>query len=167
METHRTLIFVGAHPDDESFSVGATLAHYAAEGVKVYYVCATRGEVGQANPKNMKGYSTVSELRCAELQCAAQVLGLTDVIHLDHRDSGNLGWEDNKHPLALVSAPLEEITGRIVEIFRKLKPDVVITFDPIGGYKHPDHIIIHNAILVTNLDRKVYIVKMHRLLVDQ
>jgi LmbE family N-acetylglucosaminyl deacetylase len=145
MDKHRTLIFVGAHPDDETFSVGATLAHYANKGMKVYYICATRGEVGQANIEKMKNYSTVSELRSAELKCAAQALGLTDVIHLDYRDSGMLGWEDNKHPLALISAPLEQVTGRIVKIFRKLKPDVVITFDPIGGYKHPDHIIIHNA----------------------
>ena len=145
METHRTLIFVGAHPDDESFNVGATLAHYAMAGVKVYYVCATRGEVGNAKPERMKGYSTISELRSSELQCAAQVLGLTDVIHLDYRDSGMTGWEDNKNPLALISAPLKQVTGRIVEIFRKLKPDIVITFDPIGGYRHPDHIITHNA----------------------
>jgi len=145
METHRTLIFVGAHPDDESYNVGATLAHYASRGVKVYYICATRGEVGNAKPEKMKGFSSISELRSAELQSAAKALGLTGVIHLDYRDSGMLGWEDNKHPLALISAPIEQVTGRIVEIFRKLMPDVVITFDPIGGYHHPDHIIIHNA----------------------
>jgi N-acetyl-1-D-myo-inositol-2-amino-2-deoxy-alpha-D-glucopyranoside deacetylase len=145
MEKHRTLIFVGAHPDDESICVGATLAHYAATGVKVYYIYATRGEVGQANPEKMKGYSTLGDLRSAELQCAAQVLGLTDVIHLGFRDSGMTGWKDNKHPLALTSAPLEQVVDRIVAIFRKLKPDVVITFDPIGGYRHPDHIVTHNA----------------------
>jgi len=145
METHRTLIFVGAHPDDESFNVGATLAHYAFAGVKVYYICATRGEVGNAKPEKMKGFSSISELRSAELKCAAQALGLTDVIHLDYRDSGMSGWEDNKHPLTLISVPLEKVTGRLVEIFRKLKPDVVITFDQIGGYRHPDHIITHNA----------------------
>jgi N-acetyl-1-D-myo-inositol-2-amino-2-deoxy-alpha-D-glucopyranoside deacetylase/mycothiol S-conjugate amidase len=145
MKTQRTLIFVGAHPDDESFNVGATLAHYAITGVKVYYICATRGEVGNAKSEKNIRFSTISELRSAELESAAQVLGLTDVIHLDYRDSGMKGWEDNKHPLALISVPLEEVTGRIVKLFRKLKPDVVITFDPIGGYRHPDHIITHNA----------------------
>jgi len=145
METQKTLIFVGAHPDDESFSIGATLAHYALLGIKEYYVCATRGEAGEVNPESMKGYPTVSELRCAELQRAAQVLGLTDVIYLDYRDSGMLCWEDNKHPLALISAPLEQVVGNLVRIFRELKPDVVITFDPIGGYNHPDHVAIHNA----------------------
>jgi len=145
MVTNRTLIFVGAHPDDESFNIGATLAHYAMAGVKVYYVCATRGEVGNAKPEKMKGYSSISQLRTNELQSAAQVLGLTDVIHLDYRDSGMLGWKENKHPQSLISTPMEQVTGRIVKIFRKLKPDVVITFDPIGGYRHPDHIIIHKA----------------------
>jgi len=145
MESQKTLIFVGAHPDDESFSAGATLAHYAAKGVKVYYICATRGEVGQANPEKMKDYTSVSQLRCAELKSAAEVLGLTDVLYLDYRDSGMAGWKDNKHPNALVSAPLEEVTGRIVEIFRKLKPDVVITFDPVGGSHHPDHIVTQKA----------------------
>lgn len=145
MDISKTLIFVGAHPDDESFNIGATLAHYAMVGVKVYYICATRGEVGNAKPEKMKGYSTISELRTAELECAAQVLGLTDVIHLDYRDSGMFGWKGNKHPNALISATMDEIIGRIVEIFRRLKPDVVITFDPIGGYKHPDHIIVHKA----------------------
>jgi N-acetyl-1-D-myo-inositol-2-amino-2-deoxy-alpha-D-glucopyranoside deacetylase/mycothiol S-conjugate amidase len=145
MVTNRTLIFVGAHPDDESFNIGATLAHYAMAGVKVYYVCATRGEVGNAKPEKMKAYSSISQLRTTELQCAAQVLGLSDVIHLGYRDSGMLGWEENKHPKSLISAPLEQVTGRIVKIFRKLKPDVIITFDPIGGYRHPDHIIVHKA----------------------
>ena len=145
MEKQKTLIFVGAHPDDESFNVGATLAHYALTGVKVYYICATRGEVGNAKPEKIKRFSTIRELRSAELESAAKVLGLTDVIHLNYRDSGMTGWEDNKHPLALISVPLEEVIGKLVGIFRKLKPDIVITFDPIGGYRHPDHIITHNA----------------------
>jgi hypothetical protein len=55
------------------------------------------------------------------------------------------GTEDNRHPQALAAAPLEEVAGRIVAIFRRLKPQVVVTFDPIGGYHHPDHVAIHNA----------------------
>lgn len=145
MTTPKKLVFVGAHPDDETFSVGATLAHYASLGVEVYYVCATRGEVGKANTKNMKGHSSVSDLRCAELKCAVQVLGLKDVIFLGYRDSGMKGWEENEHPQALFSVSIEKVVESIVEVFRKLKPDVVITFDPIGGYFHPDHIIIHKA----------------------
>jgi N-acetyl-1-D-myo-inositol-2-amino-2-deoxy-alpha-D-glucopyranoside deacetylase len=139
------MIFVGAHPDDESFGAGATLAYYAARGVMVYYLCATHGEAGTANSEYMQGYATLSDLRSAELACAAEVLGLTGVINLGYRDSGMPGWEDNKHPQALAMAPVEQVAARIVEVFRRLKPDVVVTFDPIGGYRHPDHIATHNA----------------------
>jgi LmbE family N-acetylglucosaminyl deacetylase len=55
------------------------------------------------------------------------------------------GSEDNQHPQALINAPLEEVAGHVVHYIRVLKPQVVITFDPIGGYKHPDHIAIHKA----------------------
>lgn len=145
MSKQKTLIFVGAHPDDETFGVGGTLAQYAAAGVKVYYVCATRGEAGEANSDHMKGYATIGDMRWAELKCAAQVLGLTDVIFLGYRDSGMSGSEDNQHPAALFMAPLEQVTQRVVKIIRDLKPDIVVTFDPIGGYRHPDHIAVHNA----------------------
>jgi LmbE family N-acetylglucosaminyl deacetylase len=145
MNKQKTLIFFGAHPDDESFGMGAVLAKYAASGVKVYYVCATRGEAGTIDPEYMKGYADAAELRSAEMQCAAQVLGLTGVIYLGYRDSGMPGSEDNKNPKSLVLAPTEEAAGRIVKIMRDLQPDVVITHDPSGGYRHPDHIAVHNA----------------------
>jgi len=141
----RTLIFVGAHPDDESFGLGATLAQYAQAGTRVYYACATRGEVGSADPEHMHGYATPGDMRSAELACAARELGLADVIHLGYRDSGMPGSPDNAAPNALASAPLDEVTGRVVKVLRGLKPEVVITFDPIGGYRHPDHIAVHNA----------------------
>jgi LmbE family N-acetylglucosaminyl deacetylase len=145
MSKQKALIFFGAHPDDETFGIGATLAWYAASGVKVYCVCATRGEVGTVDPDLMKGYATVGDLRWAELECAAQVLGLTDVIYLGYRDSGMQGSPDNKHPDALAMAPIEEVAGRMVKILRELKPDVVITHEPGAGYGHPDHIATHNA----------------------
>jgi len=145
MSKQKTLIFFGAHPDDETFGMGATLAWYTASGVKVYYVCATRGEAGMVDPEHMPGYATIGDVRWAELKCAAQVLGLTDVIYLGYRDSGMTGAEGNKHPEALAMAPIEEVAGRIVKILRELKPDVVITHDAGGGYGHPDHIAVHNA----------------------
>lgn len=141
----RTLIFVGAHPDDESFGVGGTLAQYAAAGVKVYYICGTRGEVGEVTPEAMKGFASIADLRTHELKCAAGILGLADVVFLGYRDSGMAGTEDNKHPQALAAAPLEEVAGRIVAMLRRLQPQVVVTFDPIGGYHHPDHVAMHNA----------------------
>lgn len=145
MSQPKTLIFVGAHPDDETFGIGGTLSQYAAAGVKVYYACATRGEAGSASPEYIQGYASIGDMRWAELKCAAQILGLADVIHLGYRDSGMPGSDDNKHQEALLAAPLEQVTGRLVKVIRELKPEVVITFDPIGGYRHPDHIAIHNA----------------------
>lgn len=145
MADEQRLIFVGAHPDDESFGLGGTLARYAQAGAKVYYACATRGEVGGAAPEHMVGHATVGDMRWAELTCAAKELGLAEVIHLGYRDSGMPGSPDNTAPGALAAAPLAEVTERVVAVLRRLRPQVVLTFDPIGGYKHPDHIAIHNA----------------------
>jgi LmbE family N-acetylglucosaminyl deacetylase len=134
-----------AHPDDETFGMGGTLALYARRGVDVYLVCATRGEVGEMDPKYMEGYSSVGERREAELRCAAENLGLKDVFFLNYRDSGMPGSPDNNHPQALVAQPQSVVAAAIVHYIRLLKPQVLITFDPIGGYRHPDHIAIHNA----------------------
>ncbi|MFC1956007.1 PIG-L deacetylase family protein [Chloroflexota bacterium] len=145
MNSKRTLCFFGAHPDDETFGLGNTLAYYAAAGANVYYVCATRGEAGMNNLNQLRGFASLAELRLDELNCAAKMLGLADVIHLGYRDSGMFGTDDNKHPQALMVAPVDEVSKCIVEVIRSLKPHVIITHDPIGGYRHPDHIAIHNA----------------------
>ncbi len=145
MAEQRSLIFVGAHPDDESFGPGGTLACYAAAGAKVYYACATRGEVGSASPEHLAGHASTGDMRWSEMVCAAKALGLTDVIHLGYRDSGMPGSPDNSAAGALAAAPLEEVTGRVVKVLREVRAQVVITFDPIGGYRHPDHIAIHQA----------------------
>ncbi len=141
----RTLIFVGAHPDDESFGLGGTLAEYALRGVRVLYACATRGEVGSADPEHLEGHASPGDMRWAELLAAADALGLAEVIHLGYRDSGMPGSPDNSHAEALAAAPLEAVTERVVQVLRAQRPQVVITFDPIGGYRHPDHIAIHLA----------------------
>jgi LmbE family N-acetylglucosaminyl deacetylase len=138
-------MFVGAHPDDESFGLGGSLAHYALSGARVYYACATRGEVGTIAPEILANYASPGDCRWDELTCAAQALGLSEVIHLGYRDSGMPGSADNQHPEALAAAPLEEVTGRVVQALRQYRPQVVVTFDPIGGYRHPDHIAIHLA----------------------
>jgi LmbE family N-acetylglucosaminyl deacetylase len=140
-----TLLSVLAHPDDESFGMGGTLALYAQQGVAVYLVCATRGEVGDVDAEHMNGYTTIGEAREAELRCAAGKLGLAGVYFLGYRDSGMPGSADNQHPLALAAAPLEEAAAKVAHYIRLLKPQVVLTFDPIGGYRHPDHIAIHEA----------------------
>jgi LmbE family N-acetylglucosaminyl deacetylase len=145
MHKQRTLVFFGAHPDDETFGIGATLALYALRGVKVYCVCSTRGEEGNVDPQLMEGYATIADVRSDELKCAAQVLGLTDIIFLGYRDSGMQGSEQNKHPDALAMASVEAVAGRMIKIIRELKPDVVVTHDAGGDYGHPDHIATHNA----------------------
>lgn len=145
MGNQRTMLAVLAHPDDESFGMGGTLALYARRGVDVYLICATRGEVGEMDPKFMRGFSSVAERREAELRCAAEKLGLKGVYFLDYRDSGMPGSPDNRHPQALVAAPEEKVIADVVQYIRQLCPQVVLTFDPIGGYRHPDHIAIHNA----------------------
>ncbi len=140
-----TLLAVLAHPDDESFGMGGTLALYASRGVDVHLVCATRGEVGEVAPELLKGFESIAQLRESELRCAAGVLGLTGVHFLDYRDSGMPGSADNTHPQALAAQPLDEVAAKVVRYIRELKPQVVLTFDPIGGYRHPDHIAIQQA----------------------
>ena len=133
MNKQKTLIFFGAHPDDESFGIGSTLAQYVISGVRVYYVCSTGGEEGTVAPQYMKGYATIKRLRQAELKCAAQELGLAGVVYLGYHDSGMRGSESNKLPNSLAMAPIEEVAGRMVKIIRELEPDVVITHDAGGG----------------------------------
>jgi len=140
-----TLLAVLAHPDDESFGMGGTLALYAARGVDVHLVCATRGEVGEVAPELMEGFESIAKRRESELRCAAGVLGLAGVHFLGYRDSGMPGSPDNSHPQALAAQPLDEVAAQVVRYIRELKPQVVLTFDPIGGYRHPDHIAIQRA----------------------
>jgi LmbE family N-acetylglucosaminyl deacetylase len=143
-EPHRILASL-AHPDDESFGPGGTLALYAQQQVEVHLLCATNGDVGTVEPDLMRGYDSIAKLRLAELDCAGQALGLAKIHTLGYRDSGMPGSTDNEHPQALAAAPLEKVEEQVVSIIRQVRPQVVITFDPIGGYFHPDHIRIHEA----------------------
>jgi LmbE family N-acetylglucosaminyl deacetylase len=140
-----TLLAVVAHPDDESFGMGGTLALYARRGVNVHLVCATGGESGTVAPEFLEKYDSIAELRAAELRCAAETLGLASVTMLSYRDSGMAGSPENGHPQALVNQPLEEVAARLAHLMRQLRPQVVVTHDPIGGYRHPDHIALHKA----------------------
>ena len=141
----KTLLTVLAHPDDESFGLGGTIALYAQKGYNTYYVCATRGEAGTVDAEHLKGFKDTAEMRTDELKRAATELGLKEVFFLGYRDSGMPGSEDNKNPDAQINHSLDEVAGKVVKYIRELKPEVVLTFDPIGGYKHPDHIHIHKA----------------------
>ena len=160
MNNDRSLLFVGAHPDDESFGPGATLAHYAQSGVKVYVACATRGEAGTIDPQFfMSGLATTGDVRWGELQCAGKALGLSGIFHLGYRDSGMAGSPDNNNPDALYNAPTDQVAARIVKIIREVKPQVVLTHDPHGDYGHPDHIATHKATVAAfyaSSDPKLY-----------
>ncbi|MFC1899628.1 PIG-L deacetylase family protein [Chloroflexota bacterium] len=146
MHKKKTMVYFGAHPDDESFGVGSTLAQYAASGVNVYYVCSTGGEEGTVEPLFLENFNSIKELREYEMKCAAEVLGLAGVYNLGYRDSGMPSSESNKHPKSMVMAGTDEIAGRVVKILREIKPDVVVTHDSGGGYGHPDHIATHNGV---------------------
>jgi LmbE family N-acetylglucosaminyl deacetylase len=136
---------VFAHPDDESFGTGGTLARYGADpDVRVTLVCATRGEAGEISDPELATPERLGEVREGELRCACQVLGLDDVFLLDYRDSGMAGTPENQDPRALTMADLNEAVGKIVAHIRREQPDVVVTFDESGGYGHPDHTAIHH-----------------------
>jgi LmbE family N-acetylglucosaminyl deacetylase len=120
-----------AHPDDESLGMGGTLAKYASEGVETYLVTSTRGERGWfGDEKDNPGLEVLDKLREVELLNAAQELGIRDVKFLDYVD-GDL---DQANPT--------KATAKIVSHLRRVRPHIVITFDPNGGYGHPDHIAI-------------------------
>ncbi len=143
--TNKRLLSVMAHPDDETFGMGGTLAFYAQQRVDVHLICATRGELGDIDPEYKERIKSAACLRTQELRCAAETLGIRELHILNYRDSGMPGSEANHHPKALAAQPLEKVAGELAHLIRQIKPDVVVTFDPIGGYRHPDHIAIHQA----------------------
>jgi LmbE family N-acetylglucosaminyl deacetylase len=137
------LLAIFAHPDDETFGVGGTMAHYADRGVPVTMICATRGEVGEiaagsdATPENLGAY------REQELRDAMAILGVTDVRFLNFRDSGMHGTPENGHPGNLVNAMPAAVVDPLVQAIRERQPDAIVTWDASGGYGHPDHIAVH------------------------
>jgi LmbE family N-acetylglucosaminyl deacetylase len=140
-----SLMAVFAHPDDESFGIGGTLARYGGDpDVRVALVCATRGEAGEISNPELASSERLGEVREQELRCACRTLGVEDLFFLDYRDSGMAGTVDNEDLRALVMADFDEAVGKIVAHIRREQPDVVVTFDENGGYGHPDHIAIHN-----------------------
>ena len=143
MNPKPTILFTFAHPDDECFGTGGTIAHYAHQGVHVALVCATRGEVGEISDPSLATPENLPQVREAELRCASDILGLQELIFLDYRDSGMAGTPENENPAAYMNVPAEEAVARLVGIIRRLRPQAIVTFDPHGGYGHPDHIAIH------------------------
>lgn len=125
------LMLVLAHPDDETLGNGGTIARYADEGIECHLVTATAGEEGWfGEPDEYPGAEELARIRGEELRGAAVVLGLTGVNLLGYRDG------------ELAKAPAGEVTGRIASHIRRVRPQVVITFDQLGLYGHPDHVAI-------------------------
>lgn len=150
MPDSKRLLIVFPHPDDETFATGGSIIKYAREGVEVHYACGTRGEVGTVDAERLKPYEHLAEdqrvgaLRGQELRCAADKLGLTGLHYLGYRDSGMTGSPESQDPRALINADPNEVTRKQVELIRSIKPQVMVTFDPFGGYGHPDHIFLHH-----------------------
>lgn len=134
-----------AHPDDETFGAGGTLAHYASLGFRVVLVTATKGEAGEIQDPSMTSDEPMVVIRQRELQCACEVLGVEGPVYLGYRDSGMRGSPDNDHPSSFHRADLDEAAGKVVSAIRHYRPQVVVTFEPGGGYGHPDHVKVHHV----------------------
>jgi N-acetyl-1-D-myo-inositol-2-amino-2-deoxy-alpha-D-glucopyranoside deacetylase len=150
----RRVLFVHAHPDDESINNGATMAKYAAEGAAVTLVTCTLGEEGEVIPPGLAHLAadredTLGEYRIRELAAAMKELGVTDHRFLGgpgrYRDSGMMGAAQNGRPGCFWQADLDEAAGHLVEVIREVRPQVLVTYDEDGGYGHPDHIQAHRV----------------------
>jgi N-acetyl-1-D-myo-inositol-2-amino-2-deoxy-alpha-D-glucopyranoside deacetylase len=150
----RRLLLVHAHPDDESISTGATMAHYAAQGAHVTLVTCTLGEEGEIYVPELALLAATEAdqlggYRIAELRSACAALGVTDVRFLGgagrYRDSGMMGLPTNDHPRAFWRADLDVAAGYLLEVIRETRPQVMITYDANGFYGHPDHIQAHRV----------------------
>ncbi|MBP7893999.1 MAG: N-acetyl-1-D-myo-inositol-2-amino-2-deoxy-alpha-D-glucopyranoside deacetylase [Candidatus Planktophila sp.] len=152
------VLLVHAHPDDETINNGATMAHYADLGASVTLVTCTRGEEGEVLVPELSHLASTAtdklgEHRISELTDAMKELGVTDFRFLAegkklYRDSGMMGTEPNNRPDVFWQADIEEATQYLVSVIEEVKPHVLITYDEIGGYGHPDHIQAHRIAML-------------------
>lgn len=145
-----TLMVVHAHPDDEASSTGGILARYSAEGVRTVLVTCTDGAQGDG-PGGIKpaqqGHdeSEVIALRRKELRRSCDILGVTHLELLGYKDSGMMGWSSNDEPGSFWRTPIQPVAARLVDLFQRYRPQVVVSYDPSGFYGHPDHIQTHRV----------------------
>jgi len=152
------VLLVHAHPDDETINNGATMALYAELGATVTLVTCTRGEEGDILVPELAHLASGSEdklgeHRINELAEAMKELGVSDHRFLAegkkiYRDSGMMGTEPNNRPDVFWQADMEEATKYLVSIIDEVKPHILITYDEIGGYGHPDHIQAHRIAML-------------------
>jgi N-acetyl-1-D-myo-inositol-2-amino-2-deoxy-alpha-D-glucopyranoside deacetylase len=154
LDSRRRIVFVHAHPDDETTATGVTMAKYAAEGAHVTLVTCTRGEEGEVVAPGLEALHSsaddrLGEHRVSELATALEALGVTDSRFLagpgTYRDSGMAGTSTNEHPHAFARADVDEAAARLVEVLRDVRPQVLVTYDARGGYGHPDHVMAHRV----------------------
>jgi LmbE family N-acetylglucosaminyl deacetylase len=169
--TQLTLMAVHAHPDDESSSTGGVLAKYSDAGVRTVVVTCTNGEFGDT-PGGIKpgqdGHDeqAVAEIRLAELREATKHLGVTDLELLGYHDSGMPDWDYKNRPDAFCNVPQDEVAARIGALIERYRPQVVITYDDLGAYQHPDHVhasrCAQAAVAATGIPDKLYLTAMRR-----
>ncbi len=144
------LLAIFAHPDDEAFSCGGTLARYAAEGHEVYLICTTKGEEGEIiHPdidaeKYPKGDAR-GKLREGELEDACKALSIKPPIFLNHQDSGFPIEVGLNNPRAFMNQDILKVEAELLAHIKAIEPHIIITFDPHGMYGHIDHVVIHRA----------------------
>jgi N-acetyl-1-D-myo-inositol-2-amino-2-deoxy-alpha-D-glucopyranoside deacetylase len=149
------ILLVHAHPDDETINNGATMALYADRGAQVTLVTCTRGEEGEVLVPGLSHLaSTEQDLlgshRETELALAMKALGISDHRFLGapstkFRDSGMMGTESNNRPDVFWQVDLDTAAKILVDVIEEVKPHILITYDEIGGYGHPDHIQAHRV----------------------
>jgi N-acetyl-1-D-myo-inositol-2-amino-2-deoxy-alpha-D-glucopyranoside deacetylase len=152
------VLLVHAHPDDETINNGATMALYAELGATVTLVTCTRGEEGDILVPELVHLASGSEdklgeHRITELADAMKELGVIDYRFLAegkkiYRDSGMMGTEPNNRPDVFWQADMEEATQYLVSVIDEVRPHILITYDEIGGYGHPDHIQAHRIAML-------------------
>ncbi len=149
-----TFMTVHAHPDDEVFGTGGTLARLGAEGVRTVLVTSTLGEVGEIVDPDLdeaakqEVFKKLGQVREGELKASVAALGVKELRILGYRDSGMIGTEDNQNPQSYHRATFDEAVRKLVALIRELKPQVIATYDPFGGYGHPDHLQAHRVTAV-------------------
>lgn len=152
METPR-LLFVHAHPDDETLTTGATIAHYATRGADVRVLTCTLGEEGEVIGSQwaqlaVDGADQLGGYRIGELTAALRELGVDRPRYLGGaghwRDSGMEG-SPARHRQRFADADMDEAVSELVAVLRDFRPHVVVTYDPNGGYGHPDHVQAHRV----------------------
>lgn len=147
----RCLLSIHAHPDDEASKGASTVAKYKTEGVRAVLVTCTGGEEGDILNPAMdlpEVRADLAAVRQRELEAASALIGYDDVILLGYRDSGMPESEANARPDAFANADLDEAVARLVEIIRRERPQVILTYgDDQQGYPHPDHLRVHDISL--------------------